>query len=646
MRELKPTIAACGLPREPFVRLIEANRMDQRISEYESWDDLREYCRHSADPVGRLVLGRRSVAPDDVQLVAWSDDVCTGLQLVNFLQDVPRDLAARPGLPACRGSAPVRCDRRSTGRTTALTQLLEFEADRARGLLAAGRAAARRDRRAHRQGGRALRARWPGGARRASRTRSWDIFNAATAAVAHAARPRRHLLRSSDDDRRAGVRRSRAADTGAGAELRVRDHAAAEAEAARDRGDLRLRARGRRHRGRSGTRRRGEAASGSRSCGRGSTADADDECDVRRARRRTPAISDPAARRSTTSSTAESRTRSRRATRRSTSSRATAGASPERSASPASRVYGAARATERAETLGVALQLINIIRDVAEDWDARARLPPAGRAGRVRRVRGGHRRRSVPVELAQPDGASGARARSHLAEGTDAAAAARPAQRCVRGGVREPLRGDARPDRGAGLRRLRRAAAPVGADEAAHRRDRGSCDESCRRRRRAGWARGRARARRRRACDVTLYEARPTLGGAVQTLPERDGDPRRRPTTASTSRSAASPSTCASSTGSARARSYRRLALELPVIAEDGRVATIGRSAASFLRYRHLSFRDRMRVANAVRRLPERGRPTQHVRRAAPRARLLGGVDRPLLGRLRATGAQSAAPTR
>ena len=57
MRELKPTIGACALPREPFARLIEANRMDQRISEYESWDDLREYCRHSADPVGRLVLG-------------------------------------------------------------------------------------------------------------------------------------------------------------------------------------------------------------------------------------------------------------------------------------------------------------------------------------------------------------------------------------------------------------------------------------------------------------------------------------------------------------------------------------------------------------------------------------------------------------
>ena len=69
-------------------------------------------------------------------------------------------------------------------------------------------------------------------------------------------------------------------------------------------------------------------------------------------------------------------------------------------------------------------------------------------------------------------------------------------------------------------------------------------------------------------------------------------------------------------------------------------MATIGRSAASFLRYRHLSFRDRLRVANAVRRLPQSGPADADVRRAAPRARLLGWVDRPLLGRLRPAGAQ------
>jgi squalene synthase HpnC len=137
MLALQPTIAEFRLPREPFLRLIDANRMDQRIAEYETWADLREYCRHSADPVGRLVLGllRRDREPE---LVAASDDVCTGLQLVNFLQDVPRDLElGRIYLPAE--------DRRRFGVTALdrpspdLTEVLRFEADRARGLLDGGR---------------------------------------------------------------------------------------------------------------------------------------------------------------------------------------------------------------------------------------------------------------------------------------------------------------------------------------------------------------------------------------------------------------------------------------------------------------------------------------------------------------------------
>jgi squalene synthase HpnC len=141
MRALQPTIRRHGLPREPFLRLIEANRMDQRVSEYETWDDLKHYCRHSADPVGRLVLG--VLGRTEPELVALSDDVCTGLQLVNFLQDVPRDLAlGRVYLPAE--------DRRRFGVTELarpnepLRRLLEFEAERARGLLASGEELGRR----------------------------------------------------------------------------------------------------------------------------------------------------------------------------------------------------------------------------------------------------------------------------------------------------------------------------------------------------------------------------------------------------------------------------------------------------------------------------------------------------------------------
>jgi squalene synthase HpnC len=136
MRALQQTIRACGLPQEPFLRLIEANRIDQRISEYETWADLEGYCVHSADPVGRLVLG--VVGRTEPELVALSDEVCTGLQLVNFLQDVPRDLAlGRVYLPAE--------DRRRFGVTELaepnepLRRLLEFEAERARKLLGSGK---------------------------------------------------------------------------------------------------------------------------------------------------------------------------------------------------------------------------------------------------------------------------------------------------------------------------------------------------------------------------------------------------------------------------------------------------------------------------------------------------------------------------
>jgi squalene synthase HpnC len=136
MGRLQPTIRACSLPREPFLRLIEANRMDQRATAYETWADLKHYCVHSADPVGRLVLGVIGRG-DDAAAVALSDDVCTGLQLVNFLQDVPRDLAlGRVYLPAedRRRFGVGELDRPSAD----LRRLLEFEAARARGLLASG----------------------------------------------------------------------------------------------------------------------------------------------------------------------------------------------------------------------------------------------------------------------------------------------------------------------------------------------------------------------------------------------------------------------------------------------------------------------------------------------------------------------------
>ncbi|HVS85116.1 MAG TPA: squalene/phytoene synthase family protein, partial [Gaiellaceae bacterium] len=136
LRNVQPTVREFGLSREPFLRLIEANRIDQRVSAYETWEDVKGYCVHSADPCGRLVLGVLRLDRDPA-LVAASDDVCTGLQLVNFLQDVPRDLElGRVYLPAedRRRFGDPALDRPSEE----LSALLRFEAGRARTLLAGG----------------------------------------------------------------------------------------------------------------------------------------------------------------------------------------------------------------------------------------------------------------------------------------------------------------------------------------------------------------------------------------------------------------------------------------------------------------------------------------------------------------------------
>jgi squalene synthase HpnC len=173
VRELQPTIHACDLPREPFLRLIEANRMDQRVSEYDTWADLKHYCVHSADPVGRLVLGVLGRGEPD--LVVLSDDVCTGLQLVNFLQDVPRDLELG------RVYLPIEDRRRFavtelTRPNEPLRQLLEFEAERARRLLASGEELGRR---IGGRTGRGVAVFGRGGlaALEALKRADWDIFN-------------------------------------------------------------------------------------------------------------------------------------------------------------------------------------------------------------------------------------------------------------------------------------------------------------------------------------------------------------------------------------------------------------------------------------------------------------------------------------
>ncbi len=136
---LSPVVAHYGLDQSLFRHLIEAFEQDQVVTDYETFDQLEAYCRRSANPVGRLVLGLIGVA--DNRLLSASDAICTGLQLANLWQDVARDhRAGRVYLPAeDRGRFGYE-DRHLAAEETneAFVALMQFEIDRTRSMLASG----------------------------------------------------------------------------------------------------------------------------------------------------------------------------------------------------------------------------------------------------------------------------------------------------------------------------------------------------------------------------------------------------------------------------------------------------------------------------------------------------------------------------
>jgi squalene synthase HpnC len=144
MARLAVTVRECTLPREPFERLIEANRADQRVNRYETWRQLRGYCALSADPVGEIVLGIFGKATPE--RIALSDSICTALQLAEHCQDVAEDFAAgRVYLPAedmQRFGATVAELEAAPGGAGRLGEplraVLAFEVQRARMLLDEG----------------------------------------------------------------------------------------------------------------------------------------------------------------------------------------------------------------------------------------------------------------------------------------------------------------------------------------------------------------------------------------------------------------------------------------------------------------------------------------------------------------------------
>ncbi len=139
LQRLQPTLRACSLPRGPFVRLIEANRVDQRVTRYATWEQLRGYCELSANPVGELVLGVFGQATP--ARVALSDAICTALQLAEHCQDVAEDRdRGRVYLPV-EDLARFGCTTADLSAEHAdgpLRQTVAFEVTRARQLLARG----------------------------------------------------------------------------------------------------------------------------------------------------------------------------------------------------------------------------------------------------------------------------------------------------------------------------------------------------------------------------------------------------------------------------------------------------------------------------------------------------------------------------
>lgn len=135
------SISQLGADPKPLFDLIAANRQDQSVVAYDTFDDLLAYCALSANPVGRLVLAAFHATSD--ARITLSDSICTGLQLAEHWQDVAEDATTgrvylpradleRFGVDSTMLSQGARADR-------ALRALMVFEVARARGYLDRGR---------------------------------------------------------------------------------------------------------------------------------------------------------------------------------------------------------------------------------------------------------------------------------------------------------------------------------------------------------------------------------------------------------------------------------------------------------------------------------------------------------------------------
>ncbi|MFD4344293.1 squalene synthase HpnC [Streptomyces coelicoflavus] len=139
LRRLVPTVRRRALTPEPFLGLIAANRQDQLVARYETYDDLLAYCELSANPVGRLVLAVTGTSTPE--RIRRSDEICTALQIVEHLQDVAEDLGRdRVYLPAedMKRFHVQESDLAAPSANASVRALIAYEAARARDLLNEG----------------------------------------------------------------------------------------------------------------------------------------------------------------------------------------------------------------------------------------------------------------------------------------------------------------------------------------------------------------------------------------------------------------------------------------------------------------------------------------------------------------------------
>lgn len=139
MVALEPTLRRFAIPQQPFLDLLHAFEQDQRVKSYDTYEQLLNYCRYSANPVGRLVLYLCECHDEERGLL--SDRICTALQLANFWQDVSRDLdIGRVYLPVEDrrrfGYSDEDLERRKF--TPAFAELMRFEVQRTREMFLEG----------------------------------------------------------------------------------------------------------------------------------------------------------------------------------------------------------------------------------------------------------------------------------------------------------------------------------------------------------------------------------------------------------------------------------------------------------------------------------------------------------------------------